>query len=65
MHEVVRERDDPVQDDGSRLTQLTRGGSIEVGPSWSPDGKRIAFVSDRAGSPQIYVMDANGSWRKK
>jgi TolB protein len=31
------------------------GWGLEVSPSPSPDGRRIAFVSDRGGSPQIYV----------
>ena len=29
-------------------------------PSWSPDGRRIAFASNRAGSFDIYVMDSDG-----
>jgi len=28
---------------------------------WSPDDKKIAFVSDRDGSQEIYVMNADGS----
>jgi WD40-like Beta Propeller Repeat len=30
-------------------------------PTWSPDGTKIAFASDRDGNSNIYVMDANGS----
>jgi Tol biopolymer transport system component len=33
---------------------------MDVQPSWSPDGSKIAFSSDRTGSFQIYTMNANG-----
>ncbi len=47
------------------LKRLTRKSGINVSPSWSPDGQRIAFVSDRSGSPQIYVMEvASGATRR-
>lgn len=42
--------------DGSRLRQLTDGGFNDTAPVWSPDGKRIAFLSNRSGSTQLHVM---------
>lgn len=51
--------------DGNILRRLTDYPGIEVGPAVSTDGSRLAFVSDRGGSPQIYVMDLNGGPAKR
>src|SRR5688500_9708732 len=40
---------------------LIDGDKSESTPRWSPDGKRIAFLSNRDGATQIYVADADGS----
>ncbi len=48
--------------DGTGRRDLTAGqpGS-SVDPEWSPDGRQIAFVTDRDGDKALYVMDADGS----
>lgn len=48
--------------DGASLTPLTHGPnrSMNVEPAISPDGKSIAFSSDRVGRPMIFVMDVDG-----
>jgi TolB protein len=41
--------------------RLTRHAGIDTEPTWSPDGRLIAFVSDRTGAPHIFVMDTEGA----
>ncbi|MGE5578852.1 MAG: prolyl oligopeptidase family serine peptidase [Bacillota bacterium] len=42
-----------------RVMRLTAGDK-DRSPRWSPDGRRIAFVSDRSGQSQIWVIDLSG-----
>lgn len=46
-----------VSPNGDQVRVLTRDRSIDVSPSWSPDGGRLAFCSSRDGTPQIYIAD--------
>ena len=46
--------------DGS-ITNLTNDPAHDWGPVWSRDGGKIAFLSYRDGSPELYVMEANGA----
>lgn len=45
---------------GGTATQLTTQASYESVPVWSPDGKQIAFASDREGNQDVFLMSATG-----
>ncbi len=48
---------------GQNLRQLTKHPADDCDPSWSPDGRQIAFVSARDGEEvtAIYIMDTSGN----
>ncbi len=47
--------------DGANPINLTNHLAWDSGPAWSPDGRQIAFTSDRDGNREIYVMNTDGT----
>jgi len=41
---------------GGMATQLTSDPGGDFEPKWSPDEQKIAFVSDRSGKSQVWIM---------
>ncbi len=50
-----------IDDDGSNEKQITSGNWIDYSHSWSSDGSRILFSSDRSGNRDIYAINPDGS----
>ena len=46
---------------GGEAKRLTSGPAWDVHPRYSPDGKKIAFGSDRSGIENVWIMNADGS----
>jgi TolB protein len=51
----------PVTDDVPARRISVGRGTDNVQPTFSPDGRRLAFTSGRPGHPEVYIMDADGT----
>lgn len=63
MRQIRRTQDDIVifnRDSGAWL-DVTNDAAFDRYPRWSPDGKQIAFVSDRSGNYEIWLCNADGT----
>ena len=49
---------------GGEAQNISAGFHWDMQPRFSPDGRQIAFTSDRDGGDNIWVMDADGSHRR-
>lgn len=46
--------------DGYNMRKLTSGGSINMFPRWSPDGKEVIFTTFKYGNPDLYSISPDG-----
>jgi Tol biopolymer transport system component len=44
-----------------RVSRMARIGAVS-GPSFSPDGRSLSVISNVSGTPQVYVLPADGGW---
>jgi len=50
-----------VDPDGRHRVRLTSDTTYDGALAWSPDGRRIAFISDRAGYSAVFLISPDGS----
>ena len=50
--------------DGSGQRNLMRKPTRDFAPTWSPDGRKIAFMTRRDGNLEVYVMNPDGSGQR-
>lgn len=60
-----RRAENPVSVRGGPPQQLTHGSKRNDKPAFAPDGKTIAFVSDRGGKPQVWRVPLDGGEASK
>ena len=54
-----------VSSEGGQARQITSNKAYDYSPIWSPDGKTIAFASDRYGNFDIYIVSVRGGTPKR
>jgi TolB protein len=54
-----------VKTDGTLSRRVTNNQSIDISPTFSPDGSKMAFVSSRNGLPQIFIQDIQSGLVKR
>ncbi|HEY6916951.1 MAG TPA: amidohydrolase family protein [Allosphingosinicella sp.] len=50
---------------GGKATRIAEGIAFEVQPRFSPDGRQIAFTSDRGGGDNIWIMNVDGADKRQ
>jgi len=54
-----------MRDTDGRVAQMTSGADDDKDPAWSPDGRRIAFVSNAAGDYCVFMLDIDSRVRRR
>ena len=50
-----------VREDGTGLTRLTYNPGVDITPEYSPDGRKLVWLSERDGVAELYTMNADGT----